>query len=86
MRQVVDGPGGQRFVLAAEPIPDGRARATAELLTGHEFLPDQRWRVRVSGAGGTNVFEAASEVIAERLVLLLGEELALGVWAPGHAA
>ena len=81
MRQVVDGPGGQRYVVAAAPVPGGGAESAGELLTGVTFLPeaDGRWEVRVEGRRGSEVFSAASEEIAERLVLLLGNELETGV-------
>ena len=85
MRQVVDGPGGQRYVVAAAPVPPADEPTSAgELLTGVSFLPDVdiRWEVRVEGGRAREVFSAATEEIAERLVLLLGNELETGVFLP----
>ena len=91
MRQVVDGPGGQRYVVAAAPVPGGDAgvgdsTSAGELLSGVSFLPelDTPWEVRVEGGRGSpaHVFSAATAEIAERLVLLLGNELETGVFLP----
>ena len=81
MRQVVDGPGGQRYVVAAAPMPAIEAESPGELLTGVIFLPegDTPWEVRVEGHRGSEVFTAPTEEVAERLVLLLGSELETGV-------
>lgn len=96
MRHVVDGPGGTRYVVAAEPDPGpsspSRSAAAAVpdsseapnlglLLSGADMLADGPWRVRVEGHADT-VFSVPSGDVAQRLVLLLGEELETGVWAP----
>jgi hypothetical protein len=82
MRQVVDGPGGQRYVVAAAPVPGGQSKSAGELLSGVTFLPDGPWEVRVEGGRGHQVFSAPTEEVAERLVLLLGNELETGVFLP----
>lgn len=80
MRQVVSGPRGQRYRMAAAP-----SRA-ASLLAGTEFIPglgaeeDEPWEVRIdSERATTRVFEAANGEIAERLMVILGEELETGL-------
>ena len=87
MRQIVDGPGGQRYVVAAAPVPGGEdVESIGLLLSGVSFLPelDTPWEVRVEGGRGSpaHVFSAATAEIAERLVLLLGNELETGVFLP----
>lgn len=96
MRQVVHGPQGERYEVAARPADEKLASVAAETigreLVGAEFLPDGAggpWEVQVRLLGGTpgagagrgrpQVFAAGDEVIAERLVIQLGEELQLGV-------
>lgn len=77
MRQLVDSPEGTRYVVTAH-------RASAALLSGRAFLPggrdgDDAWVVRVEGGGRRRTFDAGSGEIAERLMVLLGEELELGL-------
>lgn len=86
MRQVVDGPGGQRYVVTADRV--GAGAPLARLLTAARVLPDRgdapdpppdTWQVRVESAGRRRVFAAANGEIAERLMVLLGEEVELGL-------
>ena len=75
-RQVIDGPAGEQYVVTAD-------RALARLLSGTEFTADRRdedsWEVRIVSPEGEKVFVAENGEVAERLMLLLGEELELGV-------
>ena len=77
LRQVVDGPAGEQYVVTADRV------ALARLLSGTEFTADRRdddsWEVRVISPDGEKVFHAANGEVAERLMLLIGEELELGV-------
>jgi hypothetical protein len=82
-RQVIDGPEGQRYVVTADRVATRRG-ALAGLLTGASFLPDvpdDEWEVRVEAPGSprTKVFAASSGEVAERLMVLLGEEIELGL-------
>lgn len=84
LRQVVDGPEGQRHVLTADRVLSA-SRPLAGLLTGAGFLPgavsddDEEWEVRVATAAGERVFTASGGEVAERLMVLLAEEIELGL-------
>ena len=78
IRQVVDGPEGDRYVVTADRV------AFAHLLTGTQYVvgrtdEDDEWEVRVESSDGERVFAASSGEVAERLVVLLGEEIELGL-------
>jgi hypothetical protein len=78
IRQVVDGPEGDRYVVTADRV------ALAQLLTGTRYVvergdEDDEWEVRVESSVGERVFAASSGEVAERLVVLLGEEIELGL-------
>ena len=78
IRQVVDGPEGDRYVVTADRV------GLARLLTGTRYVVDHaddeaEWEVRVESRDGERVFAAASSEVAERLVVLLGEEIELGL-------
>lgn len=94
MRQVVNGPGGQRYVVVAGPAKGTIARSTrnerARMLAGTSFLPpppgpgpdlavDQPWEVHIESGEGSQVFPVANEEVAERLMVLLGEEIESGL-------
>lgn len=80
-RQVIESPEGRRYIVTASRVASGRPLAT--LLAGSAFLPEapdeDDWEVRVESAAGARVFTAGSGEIAERLMVLLGEELELGL-------
>jgi hypothetical protein len=78
IRQVVDGPEGDRYVVTADRV------AFAQLLAGTRYVversdEDDEWEVRVESSDGERVFVASSGEVAERLVVLLGEEIELGL-------
>jgi hypothetical protein len=78
IRQVVDGPEGDRYVVTADRV------AFAQLLAGTRYFversdEDDEWEVRVESSDGERVFVASSGEVAERLVVLLGEEIELGL-------
>jgi hypothetical protein len=78
IRQVVDGPEGDRYVVTADRV------RLAQLLTGTRYVVEQadeddEWEVRVESSDGERVFVASSGEVAERLVVLLGEEIELGL-------
>jgi hypothetical protein len=78
IRQVVDGPEGDRYVVTADRV------AFAQLLAGTRYVversdEDDEWEVRVESSDGERVFVASSGEVAERLVVLLGEESELGL-------
>jgi hypothetical protein len=78
IRQVVDGPEGDRYVVTADRV------RLAQLLTGTRYVVEQadeddEWEVRVESRDGERVFAASSGVVAERLVVRLGEEIEMGL-------
>jgi len=78
IRQVVDGPEGDRYVVTADRV------GLAQLLTGTRYVVEQadeddEWEVRVESRDGERVFAASSGEVAERLVVLLGEEIEMGL-------
>lgn len=81
-RQVIESPEGRRYIVTASRVAPGR-RPLATLLAGSAFLPEapeeDDWEVRVESPAGERVFAAGSGEIAERLMVLLGEELELGL-------
>jgi hypothetical protein len=83
-RQVVAGPEGRRYVVTADRVLS-RTRPLASLLAGSGFVTDagaeadDEWEVRVASTAGERVFAAASGEVAERLMVLLGEEIELGL-------
>jgi hypothetical protein len=82
-RQVIENPEGRRYVVTAARVAPA-ARPLATLLTGSSFLPDgpdeaDDWEVRIESPAGERVFAAPSGEIAERLMVLLGEEIELGL-------
>lgn len=82
-RQVIESPEGRRYVVTAARVAPGR-RPLATLLAGSAFLPDgppedDDWEVRVESPVGEKVFAAPNGEIAERLMVLLGEELEVGL-------
>lgn len=95
--QVVNGPGGQRYVVVAGPAETSIERQAgrggrARLLAGTAFLPepsawpspsdpaaDEPWEVHIEARGGRRVFPVANADVAERLMVLLGEEIEVGI-------
>jgi hypothetical protein len=78
IRQVIDGPEGDRYVVTADRV------GLAQLLSGTRYVvespdEDDEWEVRVESSDGERVFAASSGEVAERLVVLLGEEIELGL-------
>lgn len=78
IRHVIDGPEGDRYVVTADRV------GLAQLLTGARYVVDRddedgEWEVRVETSDGERVFAASSGEVAERLVVLLGEEIELGL-------
>ena len=83
LRQVIEASEGRRYFVTASRVAAAR-RPLATFLAGASVLPDgdddhDDWEVRVESAAGERVFAAPSGEIAERLMVLLGEELELGV-------
>ena len=73
-RQVIESPEGRRYVVTARLLA-----GTPYGFGGGHDEPADEWEVRVESTAGERVFAASSGEVAERLMVLLGEELELGL-------
>ena len=70
----LDAAEGRRYVVTARLLA-----GAPYVLGGTDGEPPDEWEVRVESTAGERVFAASSGEVAERLMVLLGEELELGL-------